>query len=155
MQCNLFTLCHRDLYHALTETGNKPKRPKTSQNDVKWPKILKLGKSQILYWFSFIKLQGQMPKFKPFGPKSITFLIFKDNPACTLFRRCWSCFPKFWAQRPKFGHFGLKLINVLILTKFPLYPISQVLISNLTFVFQNFEPKCPNVGLLVQKVLTF
>ena len=39
--------------------------------------------------------------------------------------------------------------------KFPLYPISKVLISNLTFVFQNVEPKYPILGVLGQKVLTF
>ena len=59
---------------------------------------------------------------------------------------------KFWAQIPKYGHFGSKSINFLILAKFCLYPISKVLISNLTLVIEKFEPKCPNMDLLDQKV---
>ena len=54
-----------------------------------------------------------------------------------------------------FEHFEPKRINFLVLTKFRLYPISKVMISNLTFVFQNFEHKSPNLGILSQKVLTF
>ena len=54
-----------------------------------------------------------------------------------------------------FEHFEPKRINFLVLTKFRLYPISKVMISNLTFVFQNCEHKCPNFGILRQKVLTF
>ena len=57
---------------------------------------------------------------------------------------------------PIFGHFGSKKINFLILlVKFCINPISNVLISNLTLVFENFEPKSPNVGILGQKVSTF
>ena len=59
------------------------------------------------------------------------------------------------AQMPKSRHFGPKIINFLILTKFRMYPILKVLISNLTFVFESFEPKSPNLGTLGQKVLTF
>ena len=54
------------------------------------------------------------------------------------------CFWKFLVQRPKFGHFEPKNINFLVLTKFCMYPISntklylypmsKVLISNLTFI---------------------
>ena len=46
-----------------------------------------------------------------------------------------------------FGHFEPKRINVVILTKIHWYPIPEVIISNLTFVFQNFEHKCPNLGI--------
>ena len=45
------------------------------------------------------------------------------------------CFQKLRAQIPKFEHFGPKRINFLILTKFSLYAISKVLISNLIFAF--------------------
>ena len=62
-------------------------------------------------------------------------------------------FFKFWAQMPKFEHFWPKSINLLILTKFPMYPISKVLISNLSFVFKNVEPKSLNLGILGQRVL--
>ena len=53
---------------------------------------------------------------------------------------------------PKFGHFGPKSMSILILTKFP---ILNVLISNLSFVFKNIGPKSENVGILGQKVSTF
>ena len=42
---------------------------------------------------------------------------------------------------PKFGYFGPKGINFLILIKFGMYPILNVLISSLTLIFKNFEPK--------------
>ena len=45
------------------------------------------------------------------------------------------CFQTFLAETSKFEHFRPKSINFLILTKFCLYVISKVLISNLTFAF--------------------
>ena len=36
-----------------------------------------------------------------------------------------------------------------------MYHILNVLISNLSFVFENFEPKIPNLGILSQKVSVF
>ena len=44
-------------------------------------------------------------------------------------------FRKFWAQTTKFEHFGPKSVNFLILTKFCLYAIPKVLVSNLPFAF--------------------
>ena len=58
-------------------------------------------------------------------------------------------------QVSKFGRFGSKSINFLILTKFCVYSISKILISNLTFVFERFQPKFPNLGIMGQKVLIF
>ena len=55
----------------------------------------------------------------------------------------------------KFGHFGPKSINFLILTKFCLYPVLKVLISNQTFVFENFKPKFPDFGVVSQKKNNF
>ena len=52
---------------------------------------------------------------------------------------------------PKFEHFGQKSINFLILTKFCLNPILTMLISNLIFVFENFDPKFQNLDIFVQK----
>ena len=49
--------------------------------------------------------------------------------------------------------FWPKSIKLLILTKFPMYLISEVLISNLLFVFKNIEPKSLNLGILGQRVL--
>ena len=57
------------------------------------------------------------------------------------------CFWKFRAQIPKFRHFGPESMNFLILAKLCISPISKVLISNLTLVFENFESKCPNLGI--------
>ena len=45
---------------------------------------------------------------------------------------------------PKFGHFRPKSISSLILAKFHMYSISNVLISDLTLVFESFESKSPN-----------
>ena len=56
---------------------------------------------------------------------------------------------------PKFGYFGLKTVNFLIFTKFRMYPILNVLILNLSYVFENFEPKGPNLDTLGQEELTF
>ena len=55
----------------------------------------------------------------------------------------------------KLEHFGSKSINFLALTKFWLYPVSKVLISNQTFVFENFKPKLPNFGVVLQKKINF
>ena len=54
-----------------------------------------------------------------------------------------------------FSNFGAKRINFLILTKFCMYPILNVLISNLLFGFEKLEPKGSNLDILDQKVLTF
>ena len=62
---------------------------------------------------------------------------------------------KVWAQTSKFGRFGPKGINFLILTKFCLYRISKVLISNQTFVFKNFNSKSPIFGVFGSKKSTF
>ena len=60
-------------------------------------------------------------------------------------------FQKFQAQIPKSGHFGPKSISFLILKKFCLNLIWKMV----TFVFENFEPKSPNFGVLGQTVSTF
>ena len=114
------------LLKPVTSQKNFLKRPETTQN----------------FEIREIKFLAQMSKFRSFGPKSINFLIFQHVPYFeSADLKSGICFPKFWAQMPNFGHSGSKSINFLILTKFPLYPVSKVLISNLTFVFQDFEPK--------------
>ena len=60
-------------------------------------------------------------------------------------------FGKLWAKIGKFWYFGPKSIDFLILTKFCKYPISKVLILNLTLVFKNTELPSPNLGILDQK----
>ena len=57
---------------------------------------------------------------------------------------------------PKFEHVASKSINFRILSgKFWMYPNSNGLISNLTLVFENFEPKFRNIDTLAQEVSTF
>ena len=68
--------------------------------------------------------------------------------------KCNIDFQKFWVKIPKIGHFGPKSINFLILTKFCMYSISTVLISNMLFVLKDFELKSPNLGILGQEALT-
>ena len=100
--------------------------------------------SHVLYFvcsnFKFVicfwKFRAQNPKFGNFGPKSINFLILTKFEGADF--KLDIGFQKVWTQMPKFGFFGPKSINFLILTKFCMYPISKVLISNLTFVFENF-----------------
>ena len=55
---------------------------------------------------------------------------------------------------PKLAFFGPKSSDFLILKIFFMSPISKVLISNLTVVFEDFEPKCPNLSFLGQKIMT-
>lgn len=92
-------------------TWYQPKRAETTQNDVKPTKITP------------IKLKNKPKRAKI--SKVIRSVIFYLNS-----------FFKFLAQIPKFGHFRTKSINsILVLTKLYLYPILEVLILNLKFVF--------------------
>ena len=52
---------------------------------------------------------------------------------------------------PKFGYFVPKNINYLIFQRIYLYPTLKVLISNLTLVFENFDPKYRNVSIYAKK----
>ena len=58
---------------------------------------------------------------------------------------------KIRAHMSTFGHFRSKSINFIILAKFCTYLIPNVLISNLTFVFENFETESRNMGIQGQK----
>ena len=106
------------------------------------------------------KFRAQIPKKYPaFWAKKYSLSnLNKISPVsyfkCPDFRSNFG-FWKLWAQIPKYGHFGPKSINCLILTKFHMYPISNVLISNLTLVFENFELKSLNLSILGQEVLSF
>ena len=81
------------------------------------------------------------------------------RPKISKFRKSgifyWLLFFKFQAQIPKFGHFGPKKYLLSNLHEIFMYPISNVLISNLTLLFEDVEPKSPNMGILRQKVSTF
>ena len=52
----------------------------------------------------------------------------------------------FWAKKYQLSNLSMK---------FSMYPISKVVISNLTFVFQNVEHKFPILDIFGQKILTF
>ena len=100
----------------------------------------------------FPKFWAQMFKFGLIGPKTSNFPILTKFPHVLYFEGADFIFdirlPKFWAKMPKLGYFEPKSINFLILIfpnisqinlMFLIYPISKILISNLKFVFKNFE----------------
>ena len=97
-----------------------------------------------------------MPKHGHFGEASISFLILTKISYIPYFEGAYFesdiCFGKF---RAKISKFEPKSINLLILIKFFLYTlILKVLIPDLIFVLENFEPKPPNLDTLDQNVLT-
>ena len=63
-------------------------------------------------------------------------------------------FWKFLAQIPKFRHFGPKSIDSLILSKFRMYPVSNVLISDLTLL-QTFWAQITKYGYFASKSFNF
>ena len=116
---------------------NQLRQPETSRNDpqkiAKRPKTTQNFKSGEIWNFYeiFLKAYFEDADFK------------SDNS-----------FRKFRTYVPKFRHFGPKSINFLILMKFRIFPILNVLISNLALVFENVEPKFPNMGIFGQKAST-
>ena len=159
-------------------------KPETSQNDRKPAKTTqsncKVTRNSPKFWdwwglefsisFHFSNFESKRLILGILG--QMGFLMLR-NFACTLFRRYWLneishvpyfesadfktaiCFWKFWAQIPKYDHFKAKSTNFLVFTKFCMCTFSKVVISNLSFVFENFEPKSKNLDVLYQKVLTF
>ena len=108
--------------------------PKTSQNETK--NVPKPPKTSL-----------NNPKNLQIDPKSPkTSKLGRSRIFCQLL------FFTLRTQMPKFWYFGSISINFLILTKFCMYPISNVLTSNLTLVFENFGPKSPNLGIFGQKI---
>ena len=63
-------------------------------------------------------------------------------------------FQIFRAQIAQFGHFRPKSSNFLSNLSVS-YPSSKLLFSNLTLIFEKFEPKSLNLDIFGQKVLTF
>ena len=143
---------------------NQPKRPKTNWNDLekisKRPettKNFKIGKIcnfLLALDFQILSPNAQIWVFwaKKFWLSHLNEILHVPYFECAYFKFV-ICLWKFRAQMPKFEHFGPKGINFLILTKFCVYPILNVMLSNLSFVFENFEPKYPNLGIFGQKVL--
>ena len=110
-----------------TKNLNEPKRPETSQND---PKLANTTKKNC-------ETTRNNPKFQNSDNFQLAFVFQSSSQSVQI-----------WA-------FWVKSINFLILTKFCLYSISKILISNLTFVFESFQSKFPNLGIMGQKVLIF
>ena len=114
---------------VLTKTWNELKPAKASRNQ---PKHSKTSQSNpIILWNN-----PQWPKISKLGESGIFW---------------WLLFYKLKVQMPKFGYFGSISINYLIKTKFCPYPISKVLISSLTLIFENFESKPSNLGIWAKK----
>ena len=113
-------------------TRNEPKRPETSQNDPKHqPKRPKTSRND-----KKLRNNLQRPRISKLGKSVISY---------------WLLF----FQTSKFGYFGSISINFLIITKYYRQRISKVLVSNVTLVFEIFESRHPNLGILGQKVSSF
>ena len=123
---------------------NNPKQAKTTQGEQRGPKTSQKETKNV----------PKPPKTNLNKPKNLQ--IDPKSPEISKLGRsrifCQLLFFTLWAHMPKFGYFGSISINFLILTKFCMYPISKVLISNLTLVFENFGLKCPNLGIFGQKL---
>ena len=92
---------------------------------------------QIWHWF--LKILSPNPQIWAFWVKKYQLYNLNEILPILYFEgadfKSDICFRKFHAQIPKFENFESKSITFLILTKFYLYNISKVLISNLTFAF--------------------
>ena len=131
----------------------KKKKSETSQNDANFKNW---GNLEFSTSFGFSNFESKYPNVGILGKEVSTFESFNKILPVTYFEgadfKSDICFQKFLAQIPKYKNFGPKTITLLILMKFCLYAISKVLISNLTLVFEKFEPKSPNMGILGQNV---
>ena len=119
----------KEVKYVLAKTWNKPKRPETSRNK---PKRTKTPPP---------KKKCETTRNDPKLQKCENLEFFTDFQILIPYAQI--C------------HFGPKSIIFLILTKFCMCPILKVLISNLTFVFKNLEPKSKHLGILGQKVSIF
>ena len=83
-------------------------------------------------------------------PKCISFLILISNVPyfeCADFKSDIG-FQKF---EPKSEHFVFKKYQLSKLNEILPVPYFELLISNLTFVYENFERKSPNLNILTKK----
>ena len=137
---------------VLTKTRNEPTPAKTSRNQPKRPpkscKVTQID-TKFQNWgnLEFSTSLG-FSNFEPKSKKEILLVHYFEGPDFKSDIVFW----KFRAQMPKFRHFRSNSINFLILSaKFYMYPISNLLISNLTLVSKNVEPNSPNMGILCEK----
>ena len=116
---------------VLTKTRNKQKQPETRN----YPQFQNWG--NLLFSTNFFVFQTLSPnhQMRAFCVKKKQFSNLNDISHLPYFKgphfKSDISFRVFW----KSEYFGPKSINFLILTKFCLYAISKVLISNLTFTF--------------------
>lgn len=141
-------------YHHL---NTKPQKPMTNKISSQFSYLLKPWTSQ-----SARQNDPKTAKTTWYQPKG-TEKIAKEpkRPIISKFEKSgiiyWFLFCKLRAQMPKSGYSRSVSINFLVMKNFCLYPISKIpCILNLTLVFESFGCKCPNLGILGQKVfLTF
>ena len=97
--------------------------------------------ADLKFFICFWKFRAQILKFGILGQKVLTFNLNKISHV-PYFKGAESKFDidfwKIWTEIPNFGHFSPESINFLILTKFCLYSILRVWVSNLTFFFEIF-----------------
>ena len=131
-------------FSVLTKTRNELKQPETSQNEPKpvktsrnHPKRSKTSRNDPRK----IAKQPETTQNFEIGEIWNFLLVFVFRISCPNAQ-----IQAFWAKKYQLSN---------LLTKFSVYPISKVLISNLAFVSQNVELKCPILGILGQKVLPF
>ena len=137
IQSSLLTNCAR----------NEPKRPETSQNDSKHqPKRAETSQNDS-------KHQPKRPETSRNDKKKLRNNL--QRPKISKLGKSVISYWLLFFQTSKFGYFGSISINFLIITKYYRQPISKVLVSNLTLVFEIFESKRPNLGILGQKVASF
>ena len=126
-----------DKWIVLTKSWNEPKRAKTSWNNPKKlrndPKYQNWGNLEFPTSFRYLNFE---PKYRNLGILDQKVLTFYNLNKM-------SHVPYFWMSWFQIWHFRPKSINFLILAKFRMYPISMVVNSNLTLIFERFEPKSP------------
>ena len=100
-----------------------------------------------------------MPKFRPFGAKSINFLIFWQNLACTLFRRCWSqiwhLFSKILNPNVQIWVFWVKKYSPSNLNKMSLVPYFEGAGLKSDICFPKFWAQMPKPGHFGPKSINF
>ena len=129
----------------LTKAWNKPNQLKRLKKIAKQPettsifKIREIWNFLLVYVFQISSTNAQIwafwaKKYQLSNLHEFLHLLYFEGTDFKFVICLW----KFWAQRAIFWHFGPKSISFLILTKFCMHPFSNVLISNLALIFENF-----------------
>ena len=139
---------------------NESKRPEICQSEPKPAETtqnFKIGKSDIFLIVFVFQISTPNAQIWVFWAKKYRLTNLNEISLVPFFEstdfKFVICFWKLRTQIYKPWQFGSKSINFLILHKFRTNPISKKMISNLTLVFANCEPKSPNLGYFGQKAL--